>query len=156
MAWHRGLDSAHLPRLLGIAPSLRSFVCTSAKLTVLLVASFRSSGVSLSAPGSLLRTASKADASSTTLFTASSLTTASNQFIDQRPARFHVLANATSRLLQTMFECCNTHSSFSRRKNTSSPALMSNALRNDAGITTRPFSLTRIRVSALIVIFYHI
>src|SRR6266849_3525966 len=51
----------------GRRPRPTSLPCTSARLTVLIAAPLKSSGVNVSAPGSRLRMASRAEASSTTL-----------------------------------------------------------------------------------------
>src|ERR1700675_1772585 len=67
----------------GVSPRLTSLPCTSARLTVLLVAVLNISGVSLSAPGSRFSTASRAEASRTILFIPSRLAPFVNQLVDE-------------------------------------------------------------------------
>src|SRR5579863_4205168 len=74
----------------GLIPRLTSLLCTSARLTVLLMAALNSWGVSLSAPGSRLSTARSAEASSTILFTFRGLTALRNQLVHQRGAWFYM------------------------------------------------------------------
>ncbi len=69
----------------GASPMLTSLPCTSARLTVLLVAVLNISEVSLSAPGSRFSTASRAEASRTILFIPSRLAPFGNQLVS-RPA----------------------------------------------------------------------
>src|SRR5208282_2955750 len=88
----------------GLPPSLTSLVWTSARLTVLQVASLNSSGVSVSEPGSLLSNASTAEASSTTLLMFGCLAAFGNEFAGQRPAGPYVPLDALLRALDTPFE----------------------------------------------------
>src|SRR5882672_8864722 len=67
----------------GVAPLLTSLVCTSARLTVLLAALLSRFRVSLSAPRSLLITASTAEESSTTLLMLGGLAAFGNQFVHE-------------------------------------------------------------------------
>src|SRR6516225_4349404 len=79
----------------GLRPRSTNLPCTSAKLTVLIAAALNSSGVSLSAPGSRLRIASRAEASSTTLFISRGLVPFLDQFVDKRRTWLHMLADKT-------------------------------------------------------------
>src|SRR5438105_15891654 len=69
------------------------FPYTTLFRSVLVAAALNSSGVSLSAPGSRLRIASRAEASSTTLFISRGLVPFLDQFVDQRRTRLHMLAD---------------------------------------------------------------
>jgi len=73
-------------------------------LTVLQVALLNSSGVSLSAPGSLLSSARTAEASSTTLLMFGCLAAFGNEFAGQRPAGFYVSPDAPLRPLDAPFQ----------------------------------------------------
>ena len=66
----------------GLSPRATSLLCTSARLTVLLVALLSSWGVSLSAPGSRLSTARSAEASNTILFIPGCLMSFGNQLVN--------------------------------------------------------------------------
>src|SRR5215472_18056210 len=84
----------------GLIPLSTSLLCTSARLTVLLTPLLSNSGVNFSAPDSRFSTVSSAEASRTILFTLGCLAALRNQFVDQRGARFHVLANKPLRSLE--------------------------------------------------------
>src|SRR5437899_5835242 len=88
--------AAHASR--GASPMLTSFPCTSARLTVLLVAVLNISGVSLSAPGSRFSTASTAEASRTILFIPSRLAPFGNQLVDEGHTSLHMLDRKSTRL----------------------------------------------------------
>src|SRR4029077_15766647 len=88
----------------GRRPRPTSLPCTSARLTVLMAAVPKSSGVNFSAPGSWLRMARRADASSTTLFISRGLATFGNQFVNQRGARLHMLADQPLSPLNVAFQ----------------------------------------------------
>src|SRR6266403_584013 len=91
----------------GLTPSLTSLVCTSARLTVLLVAMLNSSGGSLSAPGSWLSNASNTEESSTILLTLGGLAAFRNEFVNQRPAGFYISPDTLLGSLKTAFQGCN-------------------------------------------------
>src|SRR5215470_13451554 len=88
----------------GVRPRFTSLLCTSARLTVLLVATFSSCGVSFSAPDSRLSTARSAEASRTILFIPGRLAPFGDQLIYQRRTWFHVLADKFLRSLKAAFQ----------------------------------------------------
>src|SRR6266481_162436 len=88
----------------GLRPRFTSLLCTSAKLTVLLVATLSSCGVSLSAPGSRLSTARSTEASRTILFISGGLAPFCNQLIDQRRAWLHMPTDKALRSLDAPFQ----------------------------------------------------
>jgi hypothetical protein len=107
-------------------------------------------GVNISAPGSLLSTAICADASSTTLLKFGGLAPFRNQIIHQGGAGLDIFPDQSLSALNSAFQVVIRSSSSSMRKITSSPALIPSDFRYEAGMTTRPFSLTRVRVSTSI------
>src|ERR1700733_8350033 len=78
----------------GSPPSLTKMVCTSARLTALVVARLSNSGVSFPEPGSSLSRARMAEASSTTLFKQGCPASFRNQFVREHPSRFDKCAQA--------------------------------------------------------------
>src|SRR5438034_2231877 len=92
----------------GLLPSLTSLLCTSARLTVLIIELLNSSTVSFSAPGSLFSTASKAEASSTAmLLTLACLAAFGDQFVHQRPARLYISPDALPGPFEPAFQSCD-------------------------------------------------
>src|SRR5882724_8935546 len=88
----------------GASPRLTSLPCTSARLTVLLVAVLNISGVSLSAPGSRFSTASRAEASRTILFIPSRLAPFVNQLVDEGCTSLHMFPDKALSALDTAFQ----------------------------------------------------
>src|SRR5271165_666556 len=85
----------------GSPPRLTSLVWTSARFTMLPAALLNISGVNFSEPGSRLSIASMADASRTILLMLGGLAAFGDEFVRQRHARFHILANAPLGALET-------------------------------------------------------
>src|SRR5882724_9980790 len=85
-------------------PAVTSLLCTSQRLTVLTIAPLSRAGVNFSEPRSCRRTASRADASRTTLLTTSGLAPLGDKLIDQGAFPFDVLADELLRPLDVAFQ----------------------------------------------------
>jgi len=106
---NRAKDDIHASS--GSTPPRTSLPWTSARFTALTVAAFRSRGVNFSAPGSLLRTANSAEASSTMLLTLGGLAPFRDQLVDQRRTGFHIPSYKSSCPLRNDFGLAREDSS---------------------------------------------